>query len=104
MALTTKRESVFIWLSALPFLLAIVIPAIGNIIFGFSPDVRAPSLLITRVGIASSALFFLAGLFLSTRDRWAEQGGGRLPLFLATLLAGFPAGMFLLALSVRWVL
>ena len=97
MALTSKSESLFMWLSPLPFLLTIVIPVTCNIIFDFSPDVRSPILLITRVGIALSALFFLAGLFLSVRERRHEQGGVRLLLALATLLAGFPAATFLLA-------
>lgn len=98
----SKSESLFVWLSPIPFLLTIVIPAASNIIFDFSPDVRAPHVLITRAGLALSALFFLAGLYLSVRNR-AEQGGNRLPVVLATLLAGFPATMFLLVLSVRWV-
>lgn len=101
--MASKSESLFMWLSPLPFLLTIVTPAACNIIFDFSPDVRAPSLLITRVGIALSALFFLTGLYLSVRDGRAERGGDRLRLALATLLAGFPAAMFLLAFSVRWV-
>jgi len=101
--LTKKSESLFMWLSPVPFLLTIIIPAACNIIFDFSPDVRASSVLITRVGIALSALFFLAGLYLSVRNKPAEQGGHRLLLALATLLAGFPAATFLLAFSVRWV-
>ncbi len=103
MALTSKSESLFMWLSPVPFLLTIVIPAACNIIFDFSPDLRAPSVLITRLGIASSALFFLAGLYLSVRDGRAAQGRDRLLLALATLLAGFPAATFLLAFSVWWV-
>ena len=91
------------WLSPVPFLFTIVIPATCNIIFDFSPDVRVPGLVITRVGIALSALFSLAGLFLLVRDGRAKQGSGRLLLSLATLLAGFPAATFLLAFSVRWV-
>lgn len=78
-------------------------PAACNIIFDFSPHIRAPIVLITWVGIALSALFFLAGLYLSMRHGRPEQGGQRLLLALATLLAGFPAAMFLLASSVRWV-
>lgn len=91
------------WLSPVPFLLTIVIPAACNIIFDFTPDIRAPILKITRIGIALSALFFLAGLYLSVREGRGEQGGDRRRLALATLLAGFPAAAFLLALSVRWV-
>ena len=102
MAFTSKSESLFMWLSPVPFLLTIVIPAACNIIFDFSSDVRAPSLLITRVGMALSALFFLAGVYLSARDLRAESGN-RLMFALATLLAGFPAAAFLLAFSVRWV-
>ena len=101
--LTSKSELLFMWLSPVPFLLTIVIPAACNTIFDFSPDVRAPSVLITRVGLALSALFFLAGIYLSVRDGRAKQGGDRLLLALATLLASFPAAMFLLTLSVRWV-
>ena len=52
--------------------------------------------------MALSALFFLAGVYLSARDLRAERGN-RLMLALATLLAGFPAATFLLAFSVRWV-
>jgi hypothetical protein len=99
-AFTSKSESLFMSLSPVPFLLTIVIPAACNIIFEFSPDVRAPSVLITRVGIALSALFFLAGLYLSVRDGRAE-GNDRLLLALATLLAGFPAATFLLVYSDR---
>jgi hypothetical protein len=102
-ALTTKSELLFMWLSPVPFLLTIVIPAACNIFFNFSPDVRAPSIIITRVGIALSALFFLAGLYFSVRDRRAKQGSDRLLLALATLFAGFPAAIFLLALLERWV-
>jgi len=102
-ALTSKSESLFIWLSPVPFLLTIVIPAACNIIFDFSPAVRAPNVLITRIGIAVSALFFLAGLYLSVRDGRAEKGRDRLLLALATLVAGLPAAMFLMASSVKWV-
>lgn len=91
------------WLSPVPFLLTIVIPVTCNIIFDFSPDVRAPIVLIARVGIALSALLFLAGLFLSVRERRPEQGGVRLLLGAGTLLASFPVAAFLLAFSVRWV-
>ena len=103
MALTSKSESLFMWLSPVPFLLTIAIPAAFNIIFDFSPDVRSPSIIITRVGIALSALFFLAGFYFSVRDRRAKQGSHRLQLALATLLAGFPAAIFLVALLVRWM-
>ena len=91
------------WLSPVPFVLTIVIPAACNIIFDFSPGVRAPSVLITKFGLALSALFFLAGIYLSVRDDRAKQASDRLLLALATLLAGFPAVMFLLTLSVRWM-
>jgi hypothetical protein len=99
----SKSESLFMWLSPVPFLLTIVIPAACNIVFNFSPDVRAPNVLITKVGIALSALFFLAGLYLLVRDARAKQKADRLLLALATLLASFPAAMILLAFSVRWV-
>ena len=89
-------------LSPVPFLLTIVIPAAFNIVFDFSPEVRAPNLLMTRIGIASSALFFLAGLYLSVREKRVEQVSDRLLLALATFLAGFPGAMFLLVFSVRW--
>jgi len=101
--LTNKSESLFIWLSPVPFLLTIIIPAACNIIFDFSPAVRIPGVLITWVGIVLSALLFLAGLYLSVRHKPEEQEGRRLLLALATLLAGLPATMFLLAFSVRWV-
>ena len=101
MALSSKSVKIFLWLSPVPFLLTIVIPAACNIIFDFSPDVRAPSVIITRVGLVLSALLFLAGLYLAVRR--AEPRGDKRMLALATLLAGFPAAMFLLAFSVRWV-
>jgi hypothetical protein len=91
------------WLSPVPFLLTIVIPAACNIIFDFSPAVRAPGIMLTRVGITLSALFLLAGLYLSMRRGRVEQTGDRFLLALATLLAGFPAAAFLLALFARWL-
>jgi hypothetical protein len=102
-ALKSKGESLFIWLSPVPFLLTIVVPAAYNIILDFSPDLRATNVVITKVGMALSALLFLVGLYLSLRDGRAKQARVRILLAVATLLAGFPAAMFLLAFSVRWV-
>lgn len=102
LVLTNKSESLFMWLSPVPFLLTIIIPAACNIIFDFSPDIRATSLLITRVGLALSALFFLVGVYLFVKNKAVEQGH-RLLLALATFLAGFPAATFLLVFSVRWI-
>ena len=81
-------------------MLTIVIPAACNIIFDFAPDLRGPNLLITRTGIALSVVLFIAGLFLWLRRWRAKQGNARLRIALATLLAGFPAAIWLLVYSV----
>jgi len=100
LASTHNVESLYIWLSPVPVVLTIVIPAACNIIFNFAPDLRGPNLLITRTGIASSVVLFIAGLYLWLMGWRAKQGSARLPIALATLLAGFPAAIFLLAYSV----
>ena len=103
MALASRSESLFIWLAPIPFLLTIVMPAGCNIVFDFSPAVRDSNILVTKVGLALSALLFLIGLCLLVKERRAKQRANRLLLALTTLLAGFPAVMFLMVLSIRWV-
>ena len=80
-------------------MLTIVIPAACNIIFDFAPDHRGPNFRIRRIGIALSVVLFIAGLYLWLR-RWRKQGNVRLHIALATLLADFPAAIFLLVYSV----
>jgi hypothetical protein len=70
----SKSESLFMWLSPVPFLLTIVIPAACNIVFNFSPDVHAPNVLILGGGLGRA------------RDR-------RIPLLGKLGLLGLPASV-----------
>ena len=104
MALTRKSEWIFLWLSPIPFIVTIVIPVALNVYFDFSPDVRASIVLISKIGLALSAVFVLSGLCVLLRDRRVERRANRPMLALATLLAGFPAALFLVTFSVSWVI
>src|SRR5262249_38344733 len=95
LASTHNIESLYIWLSPVPVVLTIVIPAACNIIFDFAPDLRGPNLLITRIGVALSVVLLITGIYFWLRRRWGKQGNARLRIALATLLAGFPAAIFL---------
>jgi hypothetical protein len=104
MALLSKTETLFMWLSPVPFLLTIVIPSALVLISDFSPDVRATTIRMTRFGLELSAGLFLAGLFLLVRGWRAKRGSDRLMLLIATFVTGFRAGILLLFFSVNWLL
>jgi hypothetical protein len=78
-------------------LFTVVIPAIINLALDFSPIARAPNIVITQVGLTLSGLFIIVGLYLTARAVLNEQGVNIFAIILATVIASFPAMVFLLS-------
>lgn len=88
---------IFIFVSPVPFLLTVVIPAALNVALNFSPSGRYPNIFITRIGIALSGLLILAGPNLAVRSALKGQRVAVFWIVLATMIAGFPAAVFCLS-------